>query len=222
MQTVAVIFGGKSAEHDVSVVTALASIIKPLELTNMYQVEAIYISKDGSWYWDEKLKDISLFSSGKIDEFLRKNRQVQMQFDGGLTLTKFVGLKRKFCKIDVAFRNFLVESFGQKRDADEQQKRKREHFNGRMFLDERADRAGKQHHRDDRNDDRRDHDRNLLDHPDRRDHRIERKHDVEQRDLNDHARKRRVNLFGSVTFLAFERAVDRARCFLLPPSPGKS
>ena len=60
MKTIAVIFGGRSAEHDVSIITALSAIIKPLELTGEYRVEAVYIAKDGSWYWDDKLKDIRL------------------------------------------------------------------------------------------------------------------------------------------------------------------
>ena len=62
MKTVAVFFGSRSAEHDVSIVTALASIIKPLELSKQYKVEAIYIAKDGSWHWGDKFKDISLYS----------------------------------------------------------------------------------------------------------------------------------------------------------------
>ncbi len=44
--TVAVIFGSRSAEHDVSVITALASVIKPLELSKQFNVVAIYISKE--------------------------------------------------------------------------------------------------------------------------------------------------------------------------------
>jgi len=48
MKTIAVIFGGRSTEHDVSVVTAIASIIKPLELTKQYKVEPVYIAKDGA------------------------------------------------------------------------------------------------------------------------------------------------------------------------------
>ena len=105
METVAVIFGGRSAEHDVSVVTALASVIKPLELTKQYRVEAIYIAKDGAWYWDDKLKDIKLFSSGKIQDFLQKCSPVTMQFDGGLTIVKSGGLaaRKQTCKIDIAF-----------------------------------------------------------------------------------------------------------------------
>ena len=104
METIAVIFGGRSAEHDVSVITALASIIKPLELTKLYRVVPIYITKDGTWYSDDKLKDIKLFSTGAIDEFVRKASPVTMQFDGGLSLVRSGGLGgRKIERIDLVF-----------------------------------------------------------------------------------------------------------------------
>lgn len=105
MKSIAVIFGGRSTEHDVSIVTAIASIIKPLELTREYQVEAVYIAKDGSWYWDEKLKDINLFQSGDIEEFMRKASKVQLSLDDGLTLIKssnFAG-RKMYKKIDLVF-----------------------------------------------------------------------------------------------------------------------
>lgn len=105
MKTIAVIFGGRSTEHDVSVVTALASIIKPLELTKQYNVEAIYIAKDGSWFWDEKLKDIKLYRSGEIDEFTRKAPKTHLLFENGLTLVKssqFAG-RKMYKKIDLVF-----------------------------------------------------------------------------------------------------------------------
>lgn len=105
MKTIAVIFGGRSTEHDVSVVTAIASIIKPLELTKQYRVEAVYIAKDGAWYWDEKLKDISLFSSGHIQDFLHKSQPTSVQFDGGMTLIKSSGIagRKTVKKIDIVF-----------------------------------------------------------------------------------------------------------------------
>ncbi len=105
MKTVAVIFGSRSAEHDVSIITALASIIKPLELSGNYRVEAIYISKDGSWYWDEKLKDIELYRSDGISDFVKKASKVHLLFDNGLTLVKssqFAG-RKMYLKIDVVF-----------------------------------------------------------------------------------------------------------------------
>jgi len=105
MKTVAVIFGGRSTEHDVSIVTALASIIKPLELTKKYKVEAVYIAKNGAWYWDEKLKEISLFSSGQIQDFLHKTQPISVQFDGGMNLVKASGIagRKTLRKIDVVF-----------------------------------------------------------------------------------------------------------------------
>jgi len=105
MKTIAVIFGSRSTEHDVSVVTAIASIIKPLELSKQYKVEAVYIAKDGTWYWDDKLKDIRLFSSGGIKDFLHKANPVSVQFDGGMTLVKASGLagRKTSRKIDVVF-----------------------------------------------------------------------------------------------------------------------
>jgi D-alanine-D-alanine ligase len=105
METIAVIFGGRSAEHDVSVITAISSIIKPLELGHNYRVEAIYIAKDGSWYWDEKLKNIELFSSGQIQDFIAHAHPVSVQFDGGMTLVKSSGIagRKQQRKIDIVF-----------------------------------------------------------------------------------------------------------------------
>lgn len=105
MQTVAVIFGGQSTEHDVSIITALASVIKPLELTKEYKVEAVYVAKDGSWHWDDKLKDIKLYQTGEIEEFIIKSPKTHLLFDDGLTLVKssqFAG-RKMYKKIDVVF-----------------------------------------------------------------------------------------------------------------------
>lgn len=105
MKTVAVIFGGRSAEHDVSIMTAIASVIKPLELTKQFHVEPVYIAKDGTWHWDQRLKDIGLYQSGDIDEFLRKSPKVHLSFDHGLTLVKssqFAG-RKQYKKIDIVF-----------------------------------------------------------------------------------------------------------------------
>ncbi|MDB5176283.1 MAG: D-alanine--D-alanine ligase [Candidatus Saccharibacteria bacterium] len=106
METVAVFFGGRSAEHDVSIVTALSSVIKPLELTRKYKVEAIYIAKNGAWYWDEKLKDITLFTSGAIESFIESAKPVSVQFDGGMVLIKQgkgLAAKKQTTRIDVVF-----------------------------------------------------------------------------------------------------------------------
>ncbi|MCA9329960.1 D-alanine--D-alanine ligase [Candidatus Saccharibacteria bacterium] len=105
MKTVAVIFGGQSTEHDVSIVTAISSIIRPLELTKKYKVEPVYIAKNGSWYWDQKLKDISLYQGQGIEDFLSKAPKTHLLFDNGLTLVKssqFAG-RKQYKKIDIVF-----------------------------------------------------------------------------------------------------------------------
>lgn len=105
MKTVAVIFGGRSTEHDVSIMTALASIIKPLELTKQYNVEAVYIDKKGVWHWGNKLKDITLYQSEGLDDYLHRDAEVQLSFKNGLTLTKAGKLptSKKSQKIDMVF-----------------------------------------------------------------------------------------------------------------------
>src|SRR3990167_5295899 len=105
MKTVAVIFGGQSTEHDVSIITALASVIKPLELTKQYKVEAVYIAKDGSWYWDEKLKDIKLYQRGEIENFIHKAQTFNLLFDNEQPPKRsgpFAG-RKMYKKIDVIF-----------------------------------------------------------------------------------------------------------------------
>jgi D-alanine-D-alanine ligase len=105
MDSVAVIFGGRSAEHDISIITAIASIIKPLELTKKYKVEAVYIAKDGAWYWDDKLKNIDLFASGGIDDFIKKSQPLSLSFNGSFMLVKSSGIpgRSRHSKIDVVF-----------------------------------------------------------------------------------------------------------------------
>ncbi len=88
MKTVAVLFGGKSTEHDVSIITAIASIIKPLELTKKYKVLPVYISKDGSWYSDDKFADVANYQSGEVENLLRKLPKLKLLFDDGLKLVK--------------------------------------------------------------------------------------------------------------------------------------
>lgn len=101
---IAVFFGGKSTEHDVSIVTAIASVITPLSTSENYEVVPIYITRDGAWYSGAELADISLYSSGRIDEYIAQNDPVTLEFNGGLTLVKVGKLGRKQkTSIDVAF-----------------------------------------------------------------------------------------------------------------------
>lgn len=104
MKTVAVIFGGRTAEHDVSIITALLGIVKSLEATGKYKVEPVYIAKDGSWFWDDKLKDISLYRTNGIADVTQKTPKAKLLFDNGLHLVAPGSLGRtKQTKIDIVF-----------------------------------------------------------------------------------------------------------------------
>ncbi len=102
IKTIAVIFGGRSTEHDVSIVTAISSIIKPLAITSKYRVVPIYISKAGTWYSHPSLADISTYTSGSIEDKLSKLKPVLVGLDGGLSIVE-PGLRSKTTKIDVVF-----------------------------------------------------------------------------------------------------------------------
>ncbi len=104
METVAVIFGGKSAEHDISIITAISTIIKPLELTKKYNVLPVYITKSGEWYCDSKLKDIYNYTKKDISETLKKIKPITLDLNNGLTLIKTSKFgKSERIKVDVAF-----------------------------------------------------------------------------------------------------------------------
>lgn len=105
MKTVAVIFGGQSTEHDVSIVTGIASVITPLRLLGEYEVIPIYITKTGQWIWDERITDIKTFQSGAIETVIAKAPNVLLDFNDGLTLVKssqFAG-RKQYKKIDIVF-----------------------------------------------------------------------------------------------------------------------
>ena len=63
---VAVVFGGGSTEHDVSVVSG-TSVIKNLD-KDRYEILPLYIDKDGVWY--EYTKDVYEIEIAKIGEEL--------------------------------------------------------------------------------------------------------------------------------------------------------
>ena len=55
----AVVFGGRTVEHDVSIVTALQFMDNADK--EKYNLIPLYISRDGKWYTGEKLRNISFF-----------------------------------------------------------------------------------------------------------------------------------------------------------------
>ncbi|KKW10744.1 MAG: D-alanine-D-alanine ligase [Parcubacteria group bacterium GW2011_GWA2_49_9] len=103
MKTIAVIFGGRSAEHDVSIITAHIPIIDSLKATNSFDIWPIYITKEGDWYCDKAMNDLAFFKQPNYEAILKKQKKVQLSFDNGLTLI-WPGFPRgRKVKIDVVF-----------------------------------------------------------------------------------------------------------------------
>lgn len=61
MKNICVFLGGKSCEHDISIITGVLTI-NSID-RNLYNAIPIYIAKDGKWYTGEVLKDIDWYKS---------------------------------------------------------------------------------------------------------------------------------------------------------------
>ena len=59
--TVAVIFGGRSVEHDISIITGVQTLNKLDK--NKFNIIPIYISKNGDWLTSENFFNIKNFSN---------------------------------------------------------------------------------------------------------------------------------------------------------------
>lgn len=60
-KNVAVLFGGKSPEHEVSIITGV-QVIKSIDL-NTYNIVPVYVAKDGRWYHSERFFDMGVFKN---------------------------------------------------------------------------------------------------------------------------------------------------------------
>ena len=70
---IAVIFGGKSTEHEVSIVSG-TSVIKNLN-KEKYEIFPIYIDKEGNWY--RYTKDVREIEIAKIGEKLEEIEKIE-------------------------------------------------------------------------------------------------------------------------------------------------
>lgn len=96
MQKVAVLFGGKSCENEISVLTGVF-VLNILDRTKYIPVP-IYIHTDGGMYTCEKMHDLNLFKERKYSQFER------VFFDGGSLYALNAAKRRikRLGKIDVA------------------------------------------------------------------------------------------------------------------------
>lgn len=101
---VAVLFGGKSVEHEVSVISALQAIQSMNK--DKYAVYPIYITKKNELYWGEDLDKIEEYKN--IPALLQKSTKINIVTDGNKTYLvpqqqkRFSKAKPIAC-IDVAF-----------------------------------------------------------------------------------------------------------------------
>lgn len=107
MKTIAVIFGGKSAEHDVSIITAHVPIIDSLNSDGEFDVWPVYISREGKWYSDKAMNDLAFFKQPAWEARVAEMKPVSLAFSGGFEISwpgsaswRIGGKKVKF---DVAF-----------------------------------------------------------------------------------------------------------------------
>lgn len=97
---VGVIFGGKSVEHEVSIITAIQS----MEHINKekYEVIPIYITKDLEWYTGGCLKYIDTFKD--FDLIKRYAKKVNLvNKEGRYILQKANLIKKEICELHLAF-----------------------------------------------------------------------------------------------------------------------
>lgn len=64
MANVGVVFGGRSVEHDVSIVTAHQAMAV---LARRHTVVPIYVTRDGRWLTSERLNDLEVYRSKRFD-----------------------------------------------------------------------------------------------------------------------------------------------------------
>ncbi len=105
---VGLFFGGRSTEHEVSIITALQAY-QNLD-KNKYEIIPVYVSKSGQFFSDPKFLDLKSYRN--LDQLLLSTSQVtsgRKNNQGGFESTKFL---RKFTPIDVALPLFHG-SFGE-------------------------------------------------------------------------------------------------------------
>lgn len=102
MKTViGVFFGGKSVEHEVSIISAM-QVIENLD-SEKYDIVPVYISKDNKFYTSELLTKVEEFRD--LEQTKRMSNEVYLtQEDSKLVLNAKKGLfKKALAKIDIAF-----------------------------------------------------------------------------------------------------------------------
>ena len=95
-QNLAVIFGGKSTEHDISILTAI-QVMSAVDRAK-YNLFPVYITKEGEWFFGDDLLDTKFYSN--FDE--RKLKRVSILPNSKFLHIKKLNRYKPFKKIDIA------------------------------------------------------------------------------------------------------------------------
>ena len=95
MKNILVFFGGKSCEHDVSVVTGVLTL-NLIDKTK-YNLYPVYIHNDGEWYTGESLFDVSFYKN-----FNKKVLKKVTLLSNGNALYRKGKFLKKICEVDCA------------------------------------------------------------------------------------------------------------------------
>lgn len=97
---IGVIFGGRSVEHEISIISAIEAMYNMDD--SKYKVIPIYIDKDNTWYTGEHLKDILHYRD--IDLVKRYAKKVSLVKRGKSFILEQQGFfKKNLCVIDMVF-----------------------------------------------------------------------------------------------------------------------
>lgn len=103
--TVGLIFGSRSVEHDVSIVTA-QQVMQALDPAR-YDVVPVYITREGGWFVGDPLRDIHSFEADQVSEMLGIKEAVLSSSKDfqGLIVPPISGLvgRNALRKLDVVF-----------------------------------------------------------------------------------------------------------------------
>jgi D-alanine-D-alanine ligase len=102
MKTVAVVFGGRSVEHDISIITG-QFVLSALNACGQYTPLPVYVAKDGRWYSDQALGKLEFFRDPDFGRRLGDMKPVSLDFGGGLGIVSAGRLGSKTQPVDIVF-----------------------------------------------------------------------------------------------------------------------
>ncbi len=96
-KNLAVTFGGRTVEHDISIITA--NQLMSHADKNKYNIIPIYIDRDGKWYTGDKLMDVAVFK--RFDPNAKGVKRVFLSGSADATLYEYGRKQKAICQIDV-------------------------------------------------------------------------------------------------------------------------